>query len=106
MIRIFFTYLLPLLLPTAVYFMFMLPAQRRAMARGGEASWEKTPWMLLAAAGVSLLGLILGALALHDGESPWSHYDPPHMEDGHIIPGQFSGTTSGESPASALIPEE
>ena len=106
MIRIFFTYLLPLLLPTVVYFMFLLPAQRRAMTRGGEASWEKTPWMLLAAAGVSLLGLTLGALALHDGESPWSHYDPPHMEDGHIIPGKFSGAASGESSSSDLVPEE
>ena len=114
MIRVFFTYLLPLLLPTAVYFMFMLPAQRRAVAQGGEASWEKTPWVLLAVAGVSLLGLTLGVLALHDGEPPWSHYDPPHMEDGHIMPGQFSGTasvdspvsTSGEPPGSALVPEE
>jgi hypothetical protein len=114
MIRIFFTYLLPLLLPMAVYFMFMLPAQRRAVAQGGEASWEKTPWVLLAVAGVSLLGLTLGVLALHDGEPSWSHYDPPHMEDGHIMPGQFSGTasvdspvsTSGEPPGSALVPEE
>jgi hypothetical protein len=114
MIRIFFTYLLPLLLPMAVYFMFMLPAQRRAVAQGREASWEKTPWVLLAAAGVSLLGLTLGMLALHDGEPPWSHYDPPHMEDGHIMPGQFSGTASvespvsasGESPGSALVPKE
>ncbi len=110
MIRIFFTYLLPLLLPTAIYFMFMIPAQRRAKARGEEASWEKTPWLLLATAGVSLLALTLGALALHDGEPPWSQYDPPHMEDGHIAPGQFSAapdeSPSGEPPPAAPVTEE
>ncbi len=97
MIRIFFTYMLPLLLPTAVYFMFMLPARRRAVERGEEASWEKTPWMLLSAAGVALLALTLGALALHDGEPPWSQYNPPHLEDGHIIPGTFSSAPDSSS---------
>ena len=69
----------------------MLPPRRRAKARGEEVSWEKTPWMLLASAGVVLLALTLGMLALRDGEPPWSQYDPPHMEDGQIMPGQFSG---------------
>lgn len=97
MIRVFFTYLLPLLLPMAVYFMFMLPARRRAKARGEEGSWEKTPWLLLGSAGVALLGLTLGMLALHDGEPPWSHYEPPHMEGGHIMPGAFSDSPDDSS---------
>ncbi len=106
MIRIFFTYLLPLLLPTAIYFMFMLPARRRAKARGEEVSWEKTPWLLLAAAGVFLLGLTLGALALNDGEPPWSQYDPPHMEDGQIMPGEFSDAPDESSAVPSPVTEE
>ena len=98
MIRIFFTYLLPLLLPTAIYFMFMLPAQRRAKVQGEEVSWGKTPWLLLVGGGVALLCLTLGMLALHDGEPPWSLYTPPHMENGHIMPSEFS------DPAESTLP--
>jgi len=78
--------------------MFMLPAQRRAKVQGEEVSWGKTPWLLLVGGGVALLCLTLGMLALHDGEPPWSLYTPPHMENGHIMPSEFS------DPAESTLP--
>ena len=79
--RIFLTYIVPLLLPTALYLLWL----RFAPATGGERG---VPWLWLAAAGILLAAIVLVGLVLSGG-SPDGVYVPPHVEDGKIIPGQM-----------------
>lgn len=88
--RILIQYLLPLLLPTLAYLVWMRQARRRAMERGEAAdaiTWRDAPWPWLV-----LLGLIvlLGAFALladFKGEGLGGQYVPPRLEDGRVVPG-------------------
>lgn len=96
MIRILFTYVLPLLLPSAIYFLWMLPARRRAKAEGREDPfWEKPPWLWLAGIGVLLFGASLAFFGLGEGGPAWSDYEPPRIEDGGIVPGRVGGDPDG-----------
>lgn len=92
MFRLFFTYILPLVFPAALYLLWNWLQLRRTMAGKRPEpppSFAEMPWMILAGAGVSLLVVILLALALTDkGSPPGSEYIPPHMEDGKLVPGQ------------------
>ncbi|HEY0832761.1 MAG TPA: DUF6111 family protein [Azospirillum sp.] len=89
--RIFLTIVLPLLLPTAVYLLYVSTVEvRRARAEqeGGPVPWWVTaPWPWLVGGGVVLTGLTLGAMALTGGTEPGGVYVPAHMEDGRLIPG-------------------
>lgn len=92
MFRLFFTYILPLILPSLGYLLWNYLQLRRAMA-GKRAEpppgFADMPWLILAGAGVSLLMVTLAALVLFDGGSaPGELYVPPHLEDGKVIPGQ------------------
>ena len=87
MIRILLQYLLPLLLPFALYYAY-LQFGRRA-ARGEALIFEQVPWIWLFAAGVLLVGLTVGAMALLDGDEPGKEYVPPRTIDGTIVPGHF-----------------
>ena len=90
MIRIFFTYLLPLLLPTVLYFLWMLPSWRAAKAQGKEEPlWHSAPWLWLFASGVGLIVIGLVFFGAHDGAAPSQSYQPPHMEDDKLVPGRF-----------------
>lgn len=79
MIRILLTYVLPLILPTALYLLWA----RRAAARGLSPD---IPYPWLAAAGVALLALTVFALSLRGG-TPGGKYEPPRYEDGRVVPG-------------------
>ncbi len=97
MTRVFLTYVLPLLLPAALYFAWLWSARRRAAA-GGEGPargpwWEEAPWFWLLLAGVVLVGITLGAVALTGGAPPGADYQAPRMEDGEIVPGRFRNET-------------
>jgi hypothetical protein len=91
MIRIFLIYVLPLIAPTALY---MLWALWRLKRKSGdvEADLEtvarRAPWLPLAGVGVALLALVLVAAALHGGAPSHEAYDPPHLENGRIVPGE------------------
>jgi hypothetical protein len=92
MFRLFFTYLLPLLLPVLGYLAWNWLQLRRTLA-GHRAdpppNFADMPWLILAGAGVSLLMVTLLALVLFDGGSaPGGTYVPPHFEGGKVIPGQ------------------
>lgn len=103
---LFFTYVLPLILPTAIYVLWRLivsrhpagastdgastgPAGGAAALPSGEDLWRDAPWPWLAAAGALLLAavLLLGVF-LHGSPQP-GHYVPPRLEDGHIVPGEL-----------------
>lgn len=79
--RIFLAYIVPLLMPTVVYLLWL----RFAPANGGGE--RGVPWLWLAGAGVVLAAIVLAGLALSGG-SPDGIYVPPHVENGKIIPGQ------------------
>lgn len=90
MVRIFFTYLIPFLLPLFVYLCWVWYRMRYAEKHGGEAPvLEKGPWPLLLFIGAVLALTVLGATALLRGGSPDATYVPPRLENGRVVPGQL-----------------
>lgn len=91
MFRLFFTYILPLIVPTLVYLAWNWVQLRRSISgRRPEPppTFAEMPWVFLAAAGVSLLVVTLLALVLlEDSSPPGATYVPPHLENGRIVPG-------------------
>lgn len=92
MFRIFFTFVLPLIAPSVVYLVWHAVQVRRLAAGKREAptpTFAEMPWFMLAGAGVSLVIVILMALALLDeGAKPGAVYVPPHMENGRLVPAE------------------
>ena len=78
--RLLLTIIVPLLLPTAVYLIWL----RAAGTDGGN---ERT-WLWLGVAGVALAALVVGVLTLSGGGVD-GVYVPPHMEDGRLVPGRI-----------------
>jgi len=77
--RVFFTVIIPLLLPTAIYLMWL-----RLAAKGEQ---REVPWVWLGVAGVVLMASLLAGLTLYGGAKD-GIYVPPHVEDGRIVPGR------------------
>ena len=81
--RFLLSYLLPLLLPLAIYLLVVWAT------RGRSPGWvDETPWLVLLGAGVVLLALSLIGWSLLSGADPSAVYVPPHVEDGEVVPGQ------------------
>lgn len=103
---LFFTYALPLVLPTVIYMLWRLisgrPAPSDQANQNGDATvasrdelWRDAPWMWLALAGAALLALVLlVGVFVHD-KPPSGQYVPPRMEGGHIVPGELRDNESG-----------
>jgi len=91
MTRILLNYLLPIVLPTAVYFTWVwLSRRRRAGGPQGEAATTRSaPWFWLICAGFTLMAATLVYVALTSGHPPGLKYQAPHYEGGKVIPGQF-----------------
>ena len=87
MLRVFFTIVLPLLLPTAVYLVWMRLAHWSQQGEGGKMRWAALPWLWLAGAGALLLALVLFVVTVHFGTSTPGTYVPPRWEGGKIVPG-------------------
>lgn len=92
MFRLFFTFVLPLLAPTAIYLVWHT-IQVRRVASGKRAeptpSFAEMPWFILAGAGISLLIVTLLGFALFgDSAKPGGVYVPPHMENGKLVPAE------------------
>ena len=87
MIRIILTVLVPLLLPTVLYVLWLL-AMRRLEGTGAGAVLRTLPWPWLGAAGVVLVAAVLAVVTLWiGGGGTAGTYVPPHTVDGKIVPG-------------------
>src|ERR1700675_1421555 len=105
MLRVFSTIVLPLLLPTALYLVWLRVAfwSQRGAHQGsppgahpvGRVPWAALPWVWLAGAGALLLALVLFVVTVHFGTTQPGVYVPPRWEDGGIVPGHIE---PGRSP--------
>jgi hypothetical protein len=88
MLRVAFTIILPLILPTVPYLAWMWLigwSQRSDDATG----WTALPWLSLAATGVVLLAAVLFVVTVGFGISTPGVYVPAHLENGGIIRGHI-----------------
>ena len=88
MARVILSIILPLLLPTALYFLYAWYASRRAEAAGVEARQIEVPWSWLAIAGVALVMVSLAINFIDHGFKPGGKYEPARIEDGKVVPGR------------------
>ena len=87
MLRVVFTIVLPLILPTALYLAWVRAAH---WAEQGEAvGWGALPWVWLAGAGALLLAIVLVVVTVGFGEPQQGVYVPPRWENGRIVPGHI-----------------
>jgi Family of unknown function (DUF6111) len=100
MLRVFFTIVLPLALPTALYLVWMRLAHwspggsPQGSERGETVRWAALPWLWLATAGAMLLALVLFVVTVHFGTSQPGTYVPPRSENGRIVPGHIEPARS------------
>lgn len=84
MLRVILTIVVPLILPTAVYVLWMRTA--RWDGPGGAVRWRALPWIWLVGAGAVLLALVLFVVTVHFGTSQPGIYIPPRYEGGRLVP--------------------
>jgi Family of unknown function (DUF6111) len=87
MLRVLLTIVLPLVLPTALYLLWITTL--RPAWRNGAAPWAALPWLWLAGAGVALLVIVLFVVTVHFGAPQEGVYVPPRWQNGHIVPGHI-----------------
>lgn len=88
MIRALVTIILPLLLPTLLYVLWVI-AMRRAETAGVAALLQEMPWPWLAAAGLLLVAGVLVLVSMYMGSGGRGEYVPPRAVDGLIVPGHI-----------------
>ena len=85
MIRILLTYVAPLVLPFVGWILW------RRLSRSAQhpsQSMREAPWHWLGLAGVVLVAVTLGSIALFTGGTPGEVYQPPRVVDGEVLPGR------------------
>jgi hypothetical protein len=89
-LRVVFTIVLPLVLPTAVYLAWVGAARwvQQGPQHGGTVRRAALPWVRLAGAGaLLLLAVVLFVAIFGIGTTQQGVYVPPRWENGHIVPG-------------------
>jgi hypothetical protein len=86
LLRVVVEIVLPLLLPTALYLLWVI-ALRRAQS-GAAVRPVRPPWVWLGCAGLMLLALVLVFFA-YPGDQRDGVYVAPHLEGGRVVPGHF-----------------
>lgn len=90
MIRILLTVILPLALPSTLYFLWFANERRRAIAAGTPETMPRlgdVPWFVLGSAGLVIVAVVLVATTIFTGDDPGMTYVPPHLEGGQVVPG-------------------
>jgi Family of unknown function (DUF6111) len=90
MLREFLTLVVPLLLPTILYLLWLRTV--RWSEAGGAMAWHKLPWVWLALTGVVLTALVLFVVTVGFGTAMPGIYVPPRFENGRIVPGHIEPT--------------
>ena len=84
MMRAVFEEALLFLLPFALFALYLIVRRRNPLTR---ASWGgQVPWLVLAGLGCVIAALVLTGLT---AERQQGAFEPPHMENGRLVPGQF-----------------
>jgi len=90
MIRVFFEYIFPLVLPTAVYVAWVTYARARHQGDAEELpALKKGPLFWCALGGFALMMAALVTTALMTGAPPGSQYQPPRLEGGKVVPPEY-----------------
>jgi len=87
--RALLSYVVPLLLPLALYVTYVMIARRVQAGQSPlSAQLRALPWLWLVGAGIVLMGVSVLAFKLSTGNDPGRPYVPPHVEDGRVVPGR------------------
>jgi hypothetical protein len=86
--RVFLTIVVPLILPTLLYMLY-LAARRPRLAGQPTAEEKQIPWLWLVAIGAVLMVITFFAVAHLEDAPPGSHYEPAKVKDGRIEPGHL-----------------
>lgn len=89
MIRIVLEYALPLVLPAVIYAGWVWYARATHQGEGVPPALRKGPLFWCVLAGFALMVATLVTVALSTGAPPDSTYQPPHLEDGRVVPPQY-----------------
>jgi hypothetical protein len=87
MLRVFLTIVLPLLLPTVLYLLWI--GTVGSSQEGGAVSWTTVPWIWLAGAGALLLVIVLLVVTVRFGSPQEGVYVPPRWQGDQIVPGHI-----------------
>lgn len=82
MLRILLEVVLPFAAPFLVFLAWRLLVTR------GQGLLARTPWYALTVCGLALACLSLVSLAFLGEGDPEGVYEPPHLEDGRVVPGR------------------
>lgn len=91
MVRVVLTIVLPLLLPTALYALWVTTLG--APHDGAAVAWTSLPWVWLAGAGAVLLAVVLLVVTVGFGSRQEGVYIAPRYMNGHIVPGHIEPKT-------------
>ena len=84
MIRAIFGEALLFLLPFALFALFLVLRRRNPFHM---AAWsDSTAWLVIAGLACMLIGFIITGLT---AERSTGAFEPPRLEDGRVVPGQF-----------------
>lgn len=89
MTRIMLQYVLPLLLPAAIFLLWVVLTRQRAGSQ--ETAMERLqrgPWFWLVVGGFVLMAAGLAYLGLTEGSKPGGTYQAPRYEGGRVVPGK------------------
>jgi Family of unknown function (DUF6111) len=86
MLRVLLTIVLPLVLPTAAYLLWV---GTFGGERGLRVRWATVPWVWLIGGGAVLLAIVLFVVTVHFGAPQEGVYVPPRWEGGRIVPGHM-----------------
>jgi hypothetical protein len=87
--RSFLTIVVPLALPTLLYFLYVAAVRRRNTMAGTASQPIEVPWSWLIIAGGLLVAITFAAYTLFGGSDGRGPYHPAQRIDGKIQPGYF-----------------
>ncbi len=90
MIRVFLLYVLPILLPSAMYFCWVAFTHRKDKNEQTKVVLVREgPWFRLIFAGLALMIIGLIITAFSGGMPIEGQYQAPYTKDGKIVPGRM-----------------